>query len=97
MDANQAKADSTVKEIRASQEHPKEEMLAKMEAKTDANQEKMDDCIAELRTWREETMACQKRWRPVWKVRRKPHWRQSPMQSMKKPQRKRPQWNCLGH
>jgi type III secretory pathway component EscV len=50
-DANQAKMDITLKETRASQEHLKEEMLAKMEAKIDATQEKMDAWIAEMRIW----------------------------------------------
>jgi hypothetical protein len=44
MDANQAKTDSTLKVILA---------------KTDANQEKMDAWVAEMGSWRKETMACQ--------------------------------------
>jgi hypothetical protein len=35
-------------EIRAGQEHLKEEMLARMEATIDTNQEKMDAWIAEM-------------------------------------------------
>jgi TATA-binding protein-associated factor Taf7 len=42
---NQSKADANLKEIRASQELLKEEMLAKMEAKIDTNQEKMEAAI----------------------------------------------------
>jgi division protein CdvB (Snf7/Vps24/ESCRT-III family) len=49
--AMQEKMDSTLKEIRASQEHLKEEMLAKMVAKIDTNQEKMDAWIAEMGAW----------------------------------------------
>jgi hypothetical protein len=49
IDANEAKTDAALKEIRAGQEHLEEEMLAKMEAKIDDNQEKMDSWLAEMR------------------------------------------------
>jgi hypothetical protein len=55
----QEKMDASLKKIRASQEHLNEEMLAKLETKTDANQEKMDAWIVEIRVWQTETMACQ--------------------------------------
>jgi hypothetical protein len=41
----------TLKKTRVSQEHLKEEMLAKMKAKIEATKEKMDTWIAEMRTW----------------------------------------------
>jgi hypothetical protein len=50
---------ANLKETRAGKEHLNEEMLAKLEAKTDANQEKMDAWIAEIKAWRTETMVCQ--------------------------------------
>jgi hypothetical protein len=46
-------------ELRASQQHLKEEIMARMGAKIDASQEKMDAWMAEMRTRRKETMACQ--------------------------------------
>jgi hypothetical protein len=57
---NQAKTDTTLKELNADQEHPIEEMLAKMEAKIGASQEKMDAWVTEMRAWRKEMTACQK-------------------------------------
>jgi hypothetical protein len=59
IDANQIKADATLKEIWVGQEQLEEEMLAMMEARIGANQEKMDAWVAELRTWRKEIMTFQ--------------------------------------
>jgi endonuclease III len=57
--AMQEKMDYNLKEIRASQDHLKEEMLAKMEAKVDTNQEKLDAWIAEMGFMVKKNTACQ--------------------------------------
>jgi hypothetical protein len=52
MDANQAKTDASLKEIRAGQEHLKEQMMAKLDAyhermmaRMDSQLEKMEACL----------------------------------------------------
>jgi hypothetical protein len=59
----QEKTDANLKEIRACQEHVKEEIMADLkpqisclDSRINVNQENVDACLEEMKAWRNETM-----------------------------------------